>query len=344
MALKYIPLTDFRLPDYPDAPLTVDNAPLSIVDTESLASEATNKNITIPPATGIATLLYNWHPNALAAFLDLDAWFSFTWTVSIEPDTPSGCKIEIGRIGNQITFGQLDASGENWTIMLTYNVVLDDATETPEPRAESQEKPEEEEKKANETTAEETVEQDGTEEKQKWKKGTWIANPKESMLGPRDITSAALIPRLASTLLTRLLTTRRWETGKRIKHNLSIEYAPMDIWGDGIPMSPHWLYKPLDLSSCTTCGATATEDKALQRCGKCGTATYCSDACQKRDWKVHKGVCTMGLEGRGQAIRLVEKGGLIAWDEERMFAREGSGEMSRNPYFEARVGKRVRCV
>ncbi|EUC38267.1 hypothetical protein COCCADRAFT_83502 [Bipolaris zeicola 26-R-13] len=301
MALKYIPLTDFRLPDYPDAPLTVDNAPLSIVDTESLASEATNKNITIPPATGIATLLYNWHPNALAAFLDLDAWFSFTWTVSIEPDTPSGCKIEIGRIGNQITFGQLDASGENWTIMLTYNV-------------------------------------------QKWKKGTWIANPKESMLGPRDITSAALIPRLASTLLTRLLTTRRWETGKRIKHNLSIEYAPMDIWGDGIPMSPHWLYKPLDLSSCTTCGATATEDKALQRCGKCGTATYCSDACQKRDWKVHKGVCTMGLEDRGQAIRLVEKGGLIAWDEERMFAREGSGEMSRNPYFEARVGKRVRCV
>ncbi|XP_014557281.1 hypothetical protein COCVIDRAFT_97644 [Bipolaris victoriae FI3] len=301
MSLKYIPLTDFRLPDYPDAPLTVDNAPLSIVDTESLASEATNKNITIPPATGIATLLYNWHPNALAAFLDLDAWFSFTWTVSIEPDTPSGCKIEIGRIGNQITFGQLDASGENWTIMLTYNV-------------------------------------------QKWKKGTWIANPKESMLGPRDITSAALIPRLASTLLTRLLTTRRWETGKRIKHNLSIEYAPMDIWGDGIPMSPHWLYKPLDLSSCTTCGATATQDKALQRCGKCGTATYCSDACQKRDWKVHKGVCTMGLEDRGQAIRLVEKGGLIAWDEERMFAREGSGEMSRNPYFEARVRKRVRYV
>ncbi|EMD86324.1 hypothetical protein COCC4DRAFT_135055 [Bipolaris maydis ATCC 48331] len=301
MSLKYIPLTDFRLPDYPDAPLILDGAPLSIIDTESLASEITsNKNITIPPAIGIATLLYNWHPNALAAFLDLDAWFSFTWTVSIEPSTPSGSKLEIGRIGNQITFGQLDASGENWAMMLTYNI-----------------------------------------KKQRPKKGTWIPNPKESMLGPRDITSAALIPRLASSLLTRLLAQRRWETGKRIKHHLSVEYAPMDIWGDGIPMSPHWLYKPLDLTTCTTCGAA---DAALQRCGKCGTATYCSDACQKRDWKVHKGVCTMGLEDRGQAIRLAEKGGLIAWDEERMFAREGSGEGSRNPYFEGCVGKRVRAV
>ncbi|EUC42967.1 hypothetical protein COCMIDRAFT_39012 [Bipolaris oryzae ATCC 44560] len=298
MALKYIPLTDFRLPNYPDAPLIVDGAPLSIIDTESLVSETTmsNKNITIPPAIGIATLLYNWHPNALAAFLDLDAWFSFTWTVSIEPDTPSGCKIEIGRIGNQITFGQLDASGENWAIMLTYNI---------------EDEP---------------------------KKGTWIPNPKESMLGPRDITSALLIPRLASALLLGLVSSRRWETGRKIKHNLCIEYAPMDIWGDGIPMSPHWLYAPLDLTQCTFCAAAAKDKALLQRCGKCGTATYCSDACQRGDWKVHKGVCTMGLEDRGQAIRLVEKGGLICWDEERMFAKEGEG--SRNPYFGGVVGKR----
>lgn len=317
MTLKYTPLTDFRLPDYPDAPLTLDGAPLGIVDTESLASEITNnKNTTIPPAIGIATLLYNWHPNALAAFLDLDAWFSFTWTVSIEPGTPSGCKIEIGRIGNQITFGQLDASGENWAIMLTYNIVLEDAaTENPDNSNEEGEK----EGNANND--------DEVEEKEPPKKGTWIPNPKESMLGPRDITSSALIPRLASTLLSRLLVQRRWETGKRIKHNLCVEYAPMDIWGDGIPMSPHWLYKALDLSTCTSCGSAGAADKALQRCGKCGTATY---------W--------MGLEDRGQAIRLVEKGGLIAWDEERMFAVEGSEEVSRNPYFEGCVGKRVRAV
>ncbi|KAH7551757.1 hypothetical protein BM1_09391 [Bipolaris maydis] len=339
MSLKYIPLTDFRLPDYPDAPLILDGAPLSIIDTESLASEITsNKNITIPPAIGIATLLYNWHPNALAAFLDLDAWFSFTWTVSIEPSTPSGSKLEIGRIGNQITFGQLDASGENWAMMLTYNIVLEDATtETTASGGDDGDDDDDDEKDGKANNNGEGEEK----KKQRPKKGTWIPNPKESMLGPRDITSAALIPRLASSLLTRLLAQRRWETGKRIKHHLSVEYAPMDIWGDGIPMSPHWLYKPLDLTTCTTCGAA---DAALQRCGKCGTATYCSDACQKRDWKVHKGVCTMGLEDRGQAIRLAEKGGLIAWDEERMFAREGSGEGSRNPYFEGCVGKRVRAV
>jgi hypothetical protein len=46
----------------------------------------------------------------LAAFLDLDAWFSLTWTLSIAEGTPDGSKIEIGRIGNQITFGSLDSS------------------------------------------------------------------------------------------------------------------------------------------------------------------------------------------------------------------------------------------
>jgi hypothetical protein len=30
----------------------------------------------------------------------------------------------------------------------------------------------------------------------------------------------------------------------------------------------------------------------MLRCGQCGSAYYCSAACQKADWKVgHKGVC-----------------------------------------------------
>ncbi|EOA87650.1 uncharacterized protein SETTUDRAFT_150713 [Exserohilum turcica Et28A] len=313
MTTKLVPLTDFRLPDYPDAPLTLNGAPLSIVDTSSLPPEGSgtnNSDNTITPAIGLATLLYKWHPNALAAFLDLDAWFSMTWTLSIAPGTPSGPKIEIGRIGNQITFGSLDSSGENWKLMLTYNIV----------------------KQRNST---------------KHKTGTWIPNPKESMIGERDVTSPAIIEALAQKFMAKCVRERRWETGKKMKHGFWVEYAPMDVWGDGIPMSPHWLYKGLDLSVCTACGKKNCAENdtalALQRCGRCGTATYCSDACQKGDWAVHKHVCQMGMEDRGQAIKLVEKGGLIRWDEDKTFASE-AGEMSRNPNLQVPQLKRSRIA
>jgi hypothetical protein len=38
----------------------------------------------------------------------------------------------------------------------------------------------------------------------------------------------------------------------------------------------------------------------------------------------------MSLEDRGKALKISEKGGLIGWDEERMFAKE-DGERSANP-------------
>lgn len=328
MEAKLTPLSDFRIPDYRSATLTLNGAPLSIVDTCTLPSSesATNGTLTnITPAIGLATLLYKWHPHALSAFLDLDAWFSMTWTLTISPETPSGSKIEIGRIGNQITFGSLDGSGENWKLMLTYNVVLededDDANEDGETKSEKESRA-------------------AAGGKEKRKRGTWIPNTKESMIGERDVTSPALIERLAEKFVQRLVCERRWETGKGIKHAFCVEYAPMDVWGDGIPMSPHWLYTALDLSACTMCGARGVE---LQRCGRCGTATYCSDKCQKGDWAVHKGVCQMSLEDRGQAIKLAEKGGLVRWDEEKTCARE-QGESSQIPYFEVKQRKRVRLA
>ncbi|KAL1798516.1 hypothetical protein ACET3X_002553 [Alternaria dauci] len=198
MDAQFIPLSDFRIPDYPDAALHLDGSPLSVVDTASLTPD-TPKILT--PAIGLATVLYKWHPSALAAFLDLDAWFSVTWMLGITEGTPHGSKIEIGRITNHITFGILDSIGEKWRLMLTYDIGLEGEN-----------------------------------------RGKWIPNLKESMLGDRELTDPEEIEKLAY-------------------------------------------------------------------------------------------ICTMSLEDRGQAIKVSEKGGLIKWDVERMYAKE-EGEMSENPNFE----------
>jgi hypothetical protein len=280
-------LLDFRLPDYPDAALQLDVAPLSIADTSTFAPETSTNTIT--SAIGLATVLYKWHPKTLAAFLDLDAWFSMTWTLDITSSTSAdSSKLEIGRIGNQITFGSLDSTGDNWTLMLTYNIVL----EGPD-------------------------------------RGTWIPNPKESMLGEVDVTDPEEIDRLGKQWVRDVISSKRWETGKKLRHRFFVEYAPMDVWGDGIAMSPHWLYASLDLSRCTACSKSSSSI-SLSSCGRCGTATYCSDACQKEDWKVHKDVCNMSLEDRGKALKITENGGLLGWDTGKTYAKE-KGEKSQNP-------------
>ncbi|KAF2032471.1 hypothetical protein EK21DRAFT_98880 [Setomelanomma holmii] len=294
-------LDDFRLHDHPDASLTLDRAPLSIVDNSNFTEATNTTNLTT--TIGLATVLHNWCPDALAAFIDLDAWFSCTWTLSIQQGSPEETNIEIGRVGNQISFGTLDKDGDNWTLMLTYNIVLDGAD-----------------------------------------RGMWVPNTKESMQGDEDITDPEEIDRLSRTFAENMVLERRWETGKKLRHRFYIEYAPMDVWGDGIPMSPHWLYESLDLSKCTTCNQTANDNVSLQRCGRCGTATYCSSPCQRKDWAVHKHICSLSLEDRGQMLAITEKGGLINWDPERTFALEGSVEESKNPNFAEPQLKRCRAV
>ena len=305
MILQFTPLPEFRLPDYPNAPLTLDGHPLSIYK-EDIFSEELNgivKTASVPH--GIATILYRWCPTALTAFLDLDAWFSLTWTVTLPPSKPSAeaKKLEIGRVGSQITFGTLDSSGENWEVMLTYNVALSSD--------------------------------------EKFKRAQWVPNTKESMLGEKDVKIAELIERLGGRWVQEAIRNKSWEAGKGVKHTFHVEYAPMDIFGDGIPMSPHLLYESLNIDKCTTCSVSSTT-KPLDRCGRCGTAAYCSAECQREDWKVHKWVCTMSAEDRGMAIKISEKGGLYKWDTERTMVAPEEEVESENPFFETVQLKRTR--
>jgi hypothetical protein len=301
MPFQNLLLDRFRLSGHSEAPLQLDRSPLSVVAIDNFEGNPDTNDI--GAAIGIATTLYNWCPDALAAFLDLDAWFSFTWTLCIQQGEPEETSIEIGRVGNQITFGSLGKAGEDWTLMLTYNIAMDGP-----------------------------------------QRGAWIPKPKESMENDRDITDPGEIDRLAQEYVASLIEHKRWNTGKKMRHKFYVEYAPMDVWGDGIPMNPHWLYKPLDLSECTTCTSRATEKSPLQRCGRCGTATYCSVRCQGQDWAVHKHVCSLGLEDRGQMLAITEKGGLIMWDTGKTFAAKGSGEESKNPNFAESQLKRCRTA
>ena len=282
MATEFIVLDHTRIPGFPDAPIHLDRAPIQIIDDDDFTEETDTSNLTI--AVGITTVLFRWSPDALYAFLDIDAWFSFTWTVTIEDEM----KIEIGRVENQITIGTLDKGGNKWTLMLTYN-----------------------------------IEEDGP------NRGAWVPNPHESMLGDDDLTDPAQIDNLGREFVRDLCLKERWFTGKKIKHQLYVEYAPMDIWGDGIAINPHWLYDSLNLSACTTCDES---NRSLKRCGRCGTAAYCSPMHQKLDWPVHKSICTMDLEQRGQILRITQHGGLIGWDLSKTVG-DHETKMSKNPNF-----------
>lgn len=299
-----IPLDNFRLPDYPDVSINLDGHALSVCPEIADCGDLENEQKFVVPV-GIATILYQWHPNALAALLDLDAWFSMTWSVTLPQPSAEGAvsKLEIGRVGNQITFGTLDSSGDNWEVMVTYNIVLE-----------------------------------GEE------RGMWVPNVRESMLGERDTETPEEVKSWGENWVKDALANKRWEAAKGTKHSFHVEYAPMDIWGDGIPMSPHWLYAPPDLASCTSCERKEEDQCKLSRCARCGTAAYCSAACQKQDWKVHKWTCNMNLEDRGQAIKLTEKGGLIGWDTTKTMAEPGSKTPSQNPHFAQPQLKRFRAA
>jgi len=299
MGPKLLSLDSTRIPGFPGAPIHLDRAPLRIIDDADGKFDKDTDTSDLTTAIGITNVLYRWCPSALHAFLDIDAWFSFTWTLTIQDEM----KIEIGRVENQITIGTLDAEGEKWTLMLTFNITA----EGPQ-------------------------------------RGAWVPNPGESMLGDNDLTDPAQIDRLGREFVRDLCLKERWATGKKMQHQLFVEYALMDPFSDGIPMNPHWLYRSLDLSLCTKCGVHK-DVKPLQRCGRCGTAAYCCPSHQKQDWPVHKSICNMSLEDRGQMLKISEHGGLIGWDLSKTVwdeEEDDEGSMSKNPNFVTPQLKRAR--
>jgi len=299
MRTKFITLGDTRIPGFPDAPVHLDRAPIQIVDDADAEFDENTDTSNLTTAIGITSVLFRWCPKALYAFLDIDAWFSFTWTLTIQDEM----RIEIGRVENQITIGTLEPDGIKWKLMLTFNI--------------TEEGPQ---------------------------RGAWVPNPDESMLGNDDLTDPAQIDKLAREFVRDLCLKERWFTGKGMQHQLYVEYALMDPFGDGIPMNPHWLYDPPNIGHCTTCDVYR-EFKPLKRCGRCGTAAYCCPLHQKLDWPVHKSICNMSAEDRGQMLRISQHDGLIGWDLSKTVYDEDEddeGQMSKNPNFVTPQLKRAR--
>jgi hypothetical protein len=48
---------------------------------------------------------------------------------------------------------------------------------------------------------------------------------------------------------------------------------------------------PREKGECANCGRKPGEAKAFSTCSRCKKARYCSQGCQKVDWKAHKKTC-----------------------------------------------------
>lgn len=332
MTLTLLPLANLRIPGHPNQPLYLDGKPLTIVDESTIPStpDTNNKKIkNLTPAIAIATVLYKWHPSALFALLDLSAWFSFTWTLTLA----DGKKIEIGRIRNQISMGTLDEDGL-WEMMVTFTMQPSGADHS-----------------VDDGSSNSSSDGDGDGGRNDGEGGggggIWYPNSSETIFPGNDKTSSSPTPeeifQLATTFLQDLIVQRRWllppaGQQKGCIHEFFVEsrYLGMDPWGDGMRMNPHWLYQSLDRGVCTVCGgsssaandndpSTASSKSSLQICGRCGTAAYCSPTCQRHDWPVHKSVCVMSAEDRGKALYYSQYGGLVGWREEEKEEEEGKG-------------------
>ncbi|QDS72082.1 hypothetical protein FKW77_003204 [Venturia effusa] len=141
------PFPNLRIPGRPNQPLHLDNKPLSLLTETPIPEKPDTSNLT--PAIGTATILYNWCPASLFALLDIQNWFSFTWLLTLNQGLANESKIEIGRIRNQLTMGELGTDEQHWKVMFTF-----------------------------------TIEPLGDDEVGG---GKWISNPRESMLGDKLI-------------------------------------------------------------------------------------------------------------------------------------------------------------
>ncbi|KAJ5919621.1 hypothetical protein N7454_009456 [Penicillium verhagenii] len=54
-------------------------------------------------------------------------------------------------------------------------------------------------------------------------------------------------------------------------------------------------------TKCRKCGTISSNETPLKRCSRCHSAYYCSQDCQKADWKTHKMACTSKPETQARA-------------------------------------------
>jgi hypothetical protein len=66
------PLSFLRSDPFPGLNLSVDGSPVAIVDTSNFGEETDKINLSA--ALVVSTILWNWHPNALRAFLDSEKY------------------------------------------------------------------------------------------------------------------------------------------------------------------------------------------------------------------------------------------------------------------------------
>lgn len=66
--------------------LYIDAQPVRLVNTKLFGENTEKKDLTL--AIAVATILWNWHPNAFRALLDLDRFYSVVWARTVTPKSP----------------------------------------------------------------------------------------------------------------------------------------------------------------------------------------------------------------------------------------------------------------
>ncbi|KAG9696218.1 hypothetical protein KCU95_g4420, partial [Aureobasidium melanogenum] len=117
------PLAFLRTRPFPDLDLSIDGFPVAIVDTEAYVEETVKKDLTAAIAT--ATILWNWHPNALRAFLDCQKYSAFefaTWDSA--PGAERYVTHMISRHDRAILIGHYDQDID-WGFKVSYGLLED---------------------------------------------------------------------------------------------------------------------------------------------------------------------------------------------------------------------------
>ena len=108
---------------FPDLNLSIDGLPVAVVDTGRFDEETDKQELT--PARAVSTILWNWHPNALRAFLDCQKYTDFDF--GIIDDYAGSEKVIthiISRRDRAIVVGYYDQN-RNWGHQANYDILED---------------------------------------------------------------------------------------------------------------------------------------------------------------------------------------------------------------------------